>query len=716
MRLEQAVFDDLTCLCTSPGYIHALAALCLRDNTILWTDEITTEHTSHQFSESRLTRTEMTTLIGLMMRAPIDLSVPAPNVFSDYVTRTAELLEEMHLVLALPMKDVMSSALEKQLTVNPFARGDILREAIFYGPESAYPFQYRDLAPRKYGQDSSWLLTNKNIDLRITRDICLGIAALIDDQMSKIVHTFRTKPLAEWPVLSGFTFSCDELATRIDQPVSRVRPVIDAFAMAEGRRNVDFKSLRHFNAAYAYPLIRVGPAGFAMLHPYGIAEALYETPFYWMCEDDAYAPEASRHRGEFTEQFSAERLKRAFGADRVFENVEIQQSKRVILGEIDVLVIFGDRTIVLQAKSKKLTQIARTGDDYQLRMDFQQAVQESVDQAFDCSQLLGNPSVTLRCRDGRVVSLPKSPRTIFPLSVVADHYPALAFQARQFLKARTNEQIHPPLVVDVFALDVMTEMLDSPLRFLSYLTLRSRFGDNLMASQELTLLSYHLKRNLWVEDDVGLSHLTDDVAADLDVAMMVRRDGIPGKRTPDGILTRFEGTPFASIITQIEDEPEAVTIDLGLSLLELGENSVKEMNRRIDQVLERTAIDGELHDVTLFNSMASFGLTIHCSMLYDRTTAITLEGHCEMRKYAQRADRWFGIALRPDGLIRLVTSLAEPWKVDQEMEKMLLKLPPSPQADHRYSSGKVGRNQPCPCGSGKKYKRCCINVRRVRDS
>ena len=22
---------------------------------------------------------------------------------------------------------------------------------------------------------------------------------------------------------------------------------------------------------------------------------------------------------------------------------------------------------------------------------------------------------------------------------------------------------------------------------------------------------------------------------------------------------------------------------------------------------------------------------------------------------------------------------------------------------------KVGRNDPCPCGSGKKYKKCCIN-------
>jgi len=25
------------------------------------------------------------------------------------------------------------------------------------------------------------------------------------------------------------------------------------------------------------------------------------------------------------------------------------------------------------------------------------------------------------------------------------------------------------------------------------------------------------------------------------------------------------------------------------------------------------------------------------------------------------------------------------------------------------TSPKIGRNDPCPCGSGKKYKKCCIN-------
>ena len=98
-----------------------------------------------------------------------------------------------------------------------------------------------------------------------------------------------------------------------------------------------------------------------------------------MCTDEAYAPTALRHRGEFTEALAFERLTHVFRADRVFQNVEIFKSKGEILGEIDVLVIFGNRAIVLQAKSNRLTLQARKGNDLQLQSDFKAAVQDSVD-------------------------------------------------------------------------------------------------------------------------------------------------------------------------------------------------------------------------------------------------------------------------------------------------------------------------------------------------
>jgi len=29
-----------------------------------------------------------------------------------------------------------------------------------------------------------------------------------------------------------------------------------------------------------------------------------------------------------------------------------------------------------------------------------------------------------------------------------------------------------------------------------------------------------------------------------------------------------------------------------------------------------------------------------------------------------------------------------------------------------YPKGRPGRNDPCPCGSGRKFKRCCLNTMR----
>lgn len=704
MRTEQAVFDDLASLCASPGYIHALAYLCFRDNAISFDKEITAADTSFMFSHSRLIRTETTTLIGLMMRAPIDSTLPQAQIVSEYIEQTEKLLEELHTVIGSPMISLLRSG---QSDPTVLRSGKLLREPIFYGAESAYPFQYRDLAPRKYRDDAAWLASNRGIDLEVGREVCSGLADLIDDQLLITLHGLARKPPAEWTILPAFTFSCHELAGRIQRPVENVRAILEAFAMPRNECNDTFTSLHNFNGAYAYPLIRKDSDEFIQLQPYGISEAIYETPFYWMLSDDAYAPIAQRHRGNFTEEFSADRLTRVFGAHRVFQNVEIKKSKGITLGEIDVLVVFGNRAIVVQAKSKRLTLAARKGNDLQLQNDFKAAVQDAVDQACACAGYLGDPTVVLRCKDGRTVPLTNPPVNIFPISVVADHYPALTFQAQQFLQVTVSEPILPPLVIDVFGLDAMTEMLESPLRLLSYLRLRGEFGDQLIGSHELTFLSYHLKRNLWVPDDTDMLMLEDNISADLDLAMAVRRDGMPGVRTPDGILTRFKGTRFAEIIKAIESRPDAVAIDLGLMLLTMSEETVRKFNGVTDQILRRTVADGRLHNVSFAISTASCGLTIHCSRLSHRVAEMRLIEHCKMRKYAQKADAWYGIALTPDGSLRFAGKLVEEWRFDPDMERLLVDWKAKQLSTDE--NVKIGRNQPCPCGSGEKYKRCCIH-------
>ena len=45
--------------------------------------------------------------------------------------------------------------------------------------------------------------------------------------------------------------------------------------------------------------------------------------------------------------------------------------------------------------------------------------------------------------------------------------------------------------------------------------------------------------------------------------------------------------------------------------------------------------------------------------------------------------------------------------LEQEAADQAEQLPLTPTAPIVEHAPKIGRNEPCPCGSGKKYKKCC---------
>src|SRR5258708_16822498 len=164
-RAEQEIFNDLAAVCISPGYAHAVAHFCFRDQVVGYGDALKGEDYAKLFSFDRLIRTEISTLIGLMVRAPRDLTMPDSKTLEDYIGRTEALLKELHHGMNAPAMAELREAFadpEKFKGFNPFARGAALREPIFYGAESAYSFQYRDLSVLKYARDKDWLKKNKD--------------------------------------------------------------------------------------------------------------------------------------------------------------------------------------------------------------------------------------------------------------------------------------------------------------------------------------------------------------------------------------------------------------------------------------------------------------------------------------------------------------------------------------------------------------------------
>ncbi|WP_366942060.1 SEC-C metal-binding domain-containing protein [Cupriavidus basilensis] len=128
-----------------------------------------------------------------------------------------------------------------------------------------------------------------------------------------------------------------------------------------------------------------------------------------------------------------------------------------------------------------------------------------------------------------------------------------------------------------------------------------------------------------------------------------------------------------------------------------------------------TRADGKTHDVT-FACKDGPGITFHCSDEPALTAGPRLDSYCRRRKYKERADKWFGLCMASRGPeVRFGISLTYPWVEDAQLTGETRDMPaPMPIEEamsavlsRRRRVQKVGRNDPCPCGSGLKFKKCC---------
>lgn len=647
MRPEADVFSDLQSLCTSPGYIHAIAYFCWRDNLIRYSGEqIAAKDLVHQHSNDRLLRTEISTLIGLMVKEAFDLCLPEPPQFQKYIERTESLLHELHGTLTRPWMEGWDLEAGKTPTVDPFANAAGLREPIFYGGEAAYNFQYEDLARDKYHADNNWLEANKGFRIEDAKDICAALSRLQTDRQTETGDRLKTIPPNLWTMLPGFLFTRQEIVEASGVSTLVVERFLEAFTCPTGEKNSGFTGLNEFNVTNSAPILRTDHETYCLLQHYSLLEAVYESPFYWMIADKTYKPIAETNRGKFTENFVATRLEAVFSPTRVFRNVNIYKGKDRFT-EADALVFFGDRILVVQAKSKRLTLEARKGNDFQLKDDFKKAIQAACDQALDCAAALISDAFTFITDAGRELHAPNAIRAIFPICIVSDHYPALAFQSRHLLKATVTDIFQPPLVTDIFALDSFAEMLDTPLQFINYLALRARFGSQLMASNEIAILGFHLKTNLWLDPKYTLVNIGDDIASEIDIAMMARRHGWLGEKTPAGVLTRFDKLTIGRLIKDIEAAGSTELTGLGLLLLQLSTSTGKQLSKFIDRIIRDVRVNGQWRDVSVPIEESSSGITIHCNNEPDEIAYRKLLAHCMMRKHSCRANSWFGMLLDP---------------------------------------------------------------------
>lgn len=701
MRTEAEIFSELEEICASKGYIHILASIVLKDDTIHYSGKMQESDMDHLYSKERLIRSEISTLAGLMIKNEINFSVPSSKDFQVLVSSTYKLMSELHEALNAPFR----ISPEKLLKENIHVRSSMLRELFYYCGESAYYFQFRDFATRKYSSDNAWFVDVKKFSVNNYGEVLNAICSIYQSNLKGLQSLRQEDGVDQSRILDIFTITKDAIVELTGLKESLVQRILDEFSISQPC-NCSFSHLNDFNSYNAKPLIQLDDTRYVLLQIYSIAEAFYESPYYWMLSDKGYLNESLKNRGDFAESFTAEKLQKVFGEQRVYKNVNIVLQQETV-GEIDVLVLFSDRAIVIQDKSKKLTLEARKGNDQKIKEDFLGSVQSAYDQAYSCSKLLGNPACKFMTPNKQEVPIRSYYKEIYPICVVLDVYPALNFQVRDFLKYESTDVLQPPFVLDIFVLDVISEFLTSPIRFLSYINIRANYLEKISSSNEFSVLSLHLKQNLYIDEEVSHIYLDDSISASLDLAMLARRDAVNAPITPEGILTQFVDSIFGKLIASLENEENEAAINLSFVFLQAGEETIGLINDGLKTTISAAIKDGGTHDFGF--GIADTGVTFHCNNLPKQEAVEKLLAHASLKKYTQKRDNWFAVLMAPnlEPKIMLCVHMNDTWEYEKDMEEaanILFQSKPNPKRNESFSVG-IKKNQKKTKGNKRKLQR-----------
>jgi hypothetical protein len=229
-------------------------------------------------------------------------------------------------------------------------------------------------------------------------------------------------------------------------------------------------------------------------------------------------------------------------------------------------------------------------------------------------------------------------------------------QAHEYLAADASadivENIREQIVTDIFFIDVLTELLNTPLLIIDYIAQRCRYGQRFTVQSEINALGCYLSEAMYFEDKVDNIIIDSDMGRDVDMAMTVRRLlGIPGQGIPQGLLTKLNrDDPYSSFVQQLSSPHRNEELQLGMSLLHYPEERVlKQFNVVTEQIRSRCTANRPTHSVSVeFSGTGGFSLV---STLEAVTAKATLSAVDTIRRnQKKRGGEWFTIVFNSRSL------------------------------------------------------------------
>lgn len=709
---KEEIICNLEKLTQEKGYIYSFAHILLKE---AFSDVRELGNIDWQ---NRLIHQELSFVAGLILKYPLKFEIIDEATSKSQIERTYQFLKELHNAFIEPYRERLLSVIKDSSSFNDadnkenvvFGSGLALSEAIFYGNSGAYDFQLVNFAVKRYAKDKNWLQRNKGLDLDVLSRFYYCLRRLQHDKLKTCSNVSCFEEFCK-KALYVFCFSKEEVNNFQE---GEIESILNAFSVTPGCVNKDLDLPGKYNVINSHPIIRLDKECYFVPILFNLAQSIYESPFYWMNEDDGYKIMAAKNRGEAAEDIVEDLLVKVFGRDRTFKQVKVKD-KKGDLTDIDLLAVAGNKAIVFQVKSKKLTIFARCGNDEKIKKDFSEAIQESYEQGIISRNAILTHEACLFNAEGKEIKLDDTINDVYIFCVTADHYPAVVIQTRHLLQKKSASDPYP-IALNLFDLEILAFYLNDPFKFLYYSRQRLALYDQFMGQSEIDLLAYHLNQKLYpLKDEESGKRidwaLVEGMASLIDAHFPAACGYQPCTEAIEKLHAKWYNPDFQKIIEQLKQSKKSGFTDAIFFLYDLegkGADCFIEQAKKLKNkcLNERKSLR--------FYMMGKDDKTIVC-YICDYGAKGNLFRHlfeyCKIKKYQTKANLCLGLGGFADGaeLFEGVIFNNDPWVKDDDMEILAKKYFSKGRPVNLKTGEKLGRNDPCFCGSGIKYKKCCGN-------
>ena len=158
--------------------------------------------------------------------------------------------------------------------------------------------------------------------------------------------------------------------------------------------------------------------------------------------------------------------------------------------------------------------------------------------------------------------------------------------------------------------------------------------------------------------------------------------------------------PAKDIVKKIEILEKENFSGLAKYILESNEIHQITMVKQIHQIQMK-----QRRNLSLYRNEENIGLTFVQKEILDEGN---MELYCKTFAYQQKINNWYLISIDETSTIDF-EFLQFSNEYDEMLEQEVMELKERRLEQAKGIQKKIGRNDMCPCGSGKKYKKCCIN-------